>query len=76
MKIILVNGSPHEKGCTYTALLEVANTLNAEGIQTEIFQIGNDPLSGCIACGNCRITGHCVFSDRVNEFLGLDIKLF
>ncbi|WP_206809955.1 flavodoxin family protein [Paradesulfitobacterium ferrireducens] len=71
MKVLLVNGSPHEKGCTYTALEEVAKTLNAEGIETEIFQIGTKPLSGCIACGNCRKTGHCVFSDRVNEFLDI-----
>jgi multimeric flavodoxin WrbA len=71
MKVLLVNGSPHEKGCTYTALVEVADTLNAEGIETEIFQIGNKPLSGCIACGNCRKTGQCVFSDRVNEFLDI-----
>lgn len=69
MKVILVNGSPHEKGCTYTALVEVAKTLNSEGIETEIFQIGNKPLSGCIACGHCQKTGQCVFSDKVNEFL-------
>jgi len=61
MKVLLVNGSLHEKGCTYTALEEVAKTLNAEGIETEIFQIGTKPLSGCIACGNCRKTGHCIF---------------
>lgn len=71
MKVILVNGSPHEKGCTYTALEEVAKTLNAEGIETEIFQIGTKPLSGCIACKSCRETGHCIFSDRVNDFLGI-----
>lgn len=47
MKVLLVNGSPHEKGCTYTALEEVAKTLNAEGIETEIFQIGAKPMAGC-----------------------------
>jgi multimeric flavodoxin WrbA len=71
MKVLLVNGSPHEKGCTYTALEEVAKTLNAEGIETEIFQIGTKPLAGCIACKSCRETGHCVFSDRVNDFLDI-----
>ena len=71
MKALLVNGSPHEKGCTYTALEEVAKTLNAEGIETEIFQIGAKPLSGCIACNNCGKTGHCIFSDTVNEFLDI-----
>ncbi|MEN6358319.1 MAG: flavodoxin family protein [Armatimonadota bacterium] len=71
MKVLLVNGSPHDKGCTYTALEEVAKTLNAEGIETEIFQLGTKPLSGCIACGNCAKTGRCVFSDRVNDFLDI-----
>ena len=69
MKVILVNGSPHEKGCAYTALNEVSETLNLEGIDTEIFQIGTKPLSGCIACKSCVETGHCVFDDKVNEFL-------
>lgn len=69
MKVLLVNGSPHEKGCTCTALTEVAETLNKEGIGTEIFWIGNKPISGCTACQKCRKTGRCVFHDRVNEFL-------
>lgn len=68
MKVLLVNGSPHEKGCTYTALDEVAKTLNAEGIATEIFWIGIKPLSGCIACWKCADLGRCVFNDKVNEF--------
>ncbi len=71
MKVLLVNGSPHEKGCTYTALSEVAQTLNAEGIATEIFQIGAKPLAGCIACRGCEQTGKCIFSDRVNDFLAM-----
>ena len=53
MKVLLVNGSPHEKGCTYTALKEVADTLNKEGIETEIFWIRNKPIGGCIACKAC-----------------------
>ncbi|APM39776.1 flavodoxin family protein [Clostridium kluyveri] len=69
MKVLLVNGSPHEKGCTYTALNEVAGTLNHEGIDTEIFQIGTKPLVGCIACKGCVKIGQCVFDDKVNEFL-------
>ncbi len=68
MKVMLVNGSPHEKGCTYTALCEVAETLNKEGIETEIFWIGNKPVGGCIACGQCREIGKCVFDDVVNVF--------
>ena len=69
MKVVLVNGSPHEKGCTYTALNEVAATLNHEGIDTEIFQVGTKPLAGCTACKKCAEMGRCVFNDRVNEFL-------
>ena len=57
MKVMLVNGSPNKEGCTYTALTEVAKTLNQEGIETEMFWIGNKPISGCIACRKCRTTG-------------------
>ena len=71
MKVLLTNGSPHEKGCTYTALTEVAETLNREGIGTEIFQLGTKPIAGCIACMSCTRTGHCVFDDRVNEYLAI-----
>ena len=53
MKVALVNGSPHKNGCTYTALTEEAKTLNEEGIDTEIFWIGNKPVGGCIACKSC-----------------------
>lgn len=69
MKVLLVNGSPHQKGCTYTALNEVAEALNQEGIDMEIFQIGTKPIGGCIACKSCAKTGQCVFDDKVNEFL-------
>lgn len=69
MKVLLVNGSPHEKGCTYTALTEVCKTLNEEGIDTEIFWIGIKPISGCIACKKCSELGKCVFNDTVNEFV-------
>ena len=68
MKVLLVNGSPREKGCTYTALCEIAQTLEGEGIESEIFWIGNKPLSGCLGCGGCRNTGKCVINDKVNEF--------
>lgn len=69
MRIILVNGSPNKKGCTYTALQEAAKTLESEGIETEIFQLGNKPISGCIACRKCTESKRCAISDRVNEFL-------
>ncbi len=69
MKVLLVNGSPHEKGCTYTALTEVAKTLNEEKIETEIFWVGTKPIAGCIACKTCSTLGKCVFEDTVNKFV-------
>ncbi|MCL2461078.1 MAG: flavodoxin family protein [Defluviitaleaceae bacterium] len=69
MKVILVNGSPHEKGCTYTALSEAAKTLNEEGIATSFFWVGVKPVSGCIACGLCSKLGCCSINDSVNVFL-------
>ena len=68
MKVLLVNGSFHEKGCTYTALCEVEKALNANGIQTEIYQIGN-ATSGCRGCRACKKLGKCVIDDGVNEFV-------
>ncbi len=69
MKILVLNGSPHANGCTYTALSEVAASLEAEGIETEIFQVGNKPIAGCMGCGACIKTGKCVIDDVVNEFI-------
>ncbi len=69
MKVLLVNGSPHEKGCTYTALSECAKTLNEAGIETDFFWLGTAPIAGCRGCGGCRKAGKCVFSgDKVTEF--------
>ena len=68
MKVLLINGSPHEKGCTYTALCEVAGQLQKQGIETELLHIGSGDVRGCAACGGCAQSGHCVFNDdRVNE---------
>ena len=53
MKVLLINGSPHEKGCTYTALSLIAGELNAAGIETEILNVGTKPVGGCIGCGVC-----------------------
>lgn len=71
MKVILVNGSPHEHGCTATALSEIAKILNASGIGTEIFWIGTDAIKGCLGCGFCRKNGRCVTEDCVNKFTEL-----
>lgn len=72
MKVLLINGSPHEHGCTYTALCEVASALRSEGVESEILHIGTGPVRGCIGCGGCARSGQhrCVFGDdRVNEAL-------
>lgn len=69
MKVLLINGSPHKEGCTYTALCEVGNALNSCGVDTAVFWIGNRPLSGCIACHRCSEQNCCVIGDTVNEFL-------
>lgn len=71
MKVLLVNGSPHKEGCTYTALCVVSGTLNQNGIDTHLFWIGNKPISGCIACHRCTEYNRCVLQDTVNEFLDL-----
>ena len=69
MKVLLVNGSPHEKGCTFTALKEVADTLEKNGVETEFLWLGTKPVAGCIACGRCAQTGRCIFDDKVNDVL-------
>ena len=72
MKVLLINGSPHVRGCTYTALSEVASELINQGISTQIFHIGTDPIAGCIACGACRKNGgRCFRNDVVNEVMSL-----
>lgn len=67
MKVLLINGSPHRNGCTFTALTEVANELNKQEVETEIFQLGTESLHGCTGCGACGKLGKCVFDDVVNE---------
>ena len=69
MKVILVNGSSRENGCTGAALSEAARALKEEGIETEMFFIGNKAIPDCIACRKCREIGKCVFDDIVNEFV-------
>ncbi len=70
MKVLMVNGSPHKEGCTYTALKEVAGALEKYGIESEIFWVGNGEIAGCIGCGACAKTGEgCFRKDVVNEFV-------
>lgn len=67
MKVLLLNGSANKKGNTFTALSEVARQLENNGVVAEIMQLGNKPVRGCIACGQCRAKqlGCCVFDDDI-----------
>lgn len=67
MKVLLLNGSPNERGCTYTALCEVEKSLQRRAIETEIVHVAKKPVPGCIACGKCFEIGKCVFNDQVND---------
>lgn len=69
MKVLLLNGSPHEKGCTYTALSIVAESLNKNDVETEIVHLGKGDIPGCTACASCSKTGKCIYNDKVNELL-------
>lgn len=69
MNVLLINGSPNEKGCTYTALDEIAATLEQEEIGAEIYFIGREPIAPCRACRACAKTGHCVIGDKINDFV-------
>ena len=67
MKVLMINGSPHSKGNTATALNEMVKIFEAEGVETKIVHVGNKVVRGCVACGKCNEIGHCVFDDIVNE---------
>ena len=67
LKALLINGSPRANGCTYTALTELKNTLEQEGMEVELIHVGNKDIRGCIACRKCKEIGKCVFDDIVNE---------
>lgn len=69
MKVLLINGSPHENGTTFRALSEVSSALNANGIETEIITVGNKEITGCKACAACVKLGKCVKDDTVNEII-------
>lgn len=67
MKVLMINGSPHAKGNTYTALHEMEKIFSENNVETEILHIGNQAVRGCIACYSCMKNGKCVFDDVVNE---------
>ena len=67
MKVLLINGSPHPKGCTWRGLHEVEKILNKNGIETQWVDAGSKDIRGCISCNYCRTNNKCVFNDIVNE---------
>ena len=67
MKVLIINGSPRVGGNTTIAVNEMVKVFDAEGVESEIVQIGNKDVRGCIACGSCAAKGRCVFDDVVNE---------
>ncbi len=69
MKVLLVNGSPNRKGCTYVALKQIQDTLSEEGIDSEIYHVGHKDIRGCIDCRKCSELGKCVYDDEVNSFV-------
>lgn len=69
MKVVLFNGSYKPNGNNFRALSEIAKALNDEGIETEIFQLGNPEIRDCCGCQACKTTGKCVFDDIVNDFI-------
>lgn len=66
-KVLILNGSPHQHGCTATALDEMIKVFEEEGVGTELIQVGTKDIRGCISCNKCSDTGKCVFDDLVNE---------
>ena len=76
MKVLLINGSPRQNGNTATALAEVAKQLTLEGIESEMVWIGNKPIRGSIACGQCKEKGlgQCVFDDDICNYISAKFK--
>ena len=74
MKVLLINGSPDKNGCTFASLSVISGKLADDGIDSDIFWIGNKPINGCIDCHKCKTIGQCAFNDSVNEFLRLADK--
>ena len=67
MKVLIINGSPRVGGNTTIAVNEMVKVFEQEGVETEVVQVGNKDIRGCIACGSCFEKGKCVFDDIVNE---------
>ena len=76
MKVLLINGSPHEKGCTYTALTLIAGELNSAGIETEILNVGTKPVGGCIGCGGCAAGKGCAVMQELGRNMAWLLRCF
>lgn len=74
MKVLMINGSPHEKGCTNAALEIIAAELNRQGVESEIVWIGTGPVRGCVGCGACKKIGKCVFQDDAVNRIGEKVQ--
>ena len=74
MKVLMINGSPHEKGCTYTALTVVADELKKQGVESEIVWLGMGAVHSCTGCGACKKLGKCVYDDDVVNSLAAKVK--
>ena len=66
MRVLILNGSPKPEGNTACAISEMVKVFGSEGVETDVIQIGNKAIRGCVACGSCSKTGKCVFDDEVN----------
>ena len=69
MRVLLINGSPHEHGCTYTALSEIVKVLDKNSVESEILYLGKDAIPGCLDCSYCGDAGRCIVDDKVNRIL-------
>ena len=78
MKVLLLNGSANKNGNTFTALSEIARQLEKNGVESEIMQLGNKPVRGCIACGQCQAKqlGHCVFDATIKRVTGHSVTSY
>jgi multimeric flavodoxin WrbA len=74
MKVLLINGSPRPGGCTYTGLSIIKEQLAHNGVDSEIYQVGNKPVAGCIGCMSCRAAGKCVFNDDLVNTVAEDLR--
>ncbi len=74
MKVLMINGSPHERGCTYTALAVIAEELKRQGVESEIVWLGTGAIHSCAGCGACQKLGKCRFDDDIVNAVGAKLS--